>query len=64
MMKLESHEDAAMKRRWKIVRLDTFTDVPGEIIAADDVTGDCCLQVGGQPQAMSFGPLAIRIVGR
>lgn len=63
-MKLESWHDVAEKARWKIVRTDDFTDVVGSIIAADEVTGDCCLMVAGETKTQSFGPRGIRIVGR
>ena len=52
------------KRRWKIVRTDNFTDVPGEIIVADEDTGECSMQVGGETKTLSFGPGGMRIVGR
>jgi hypothetical protein len=63
-MKLESWQDAADKRRWKIVRTDTYTDVDGEIITADEATGECCLKIGTETKSFSFGPLGIRIIGR
>ncbi len=63
-MKLESWHSAEDKRRWKIVRTDNYTDVPGEIITADEATGECCVQVGGETKTLSFGPRGIRIVGR
>jgi len=46
------------------VRTDNYADVPGEIIAADESTGECCVQVGGETKTLSFGPRGIRIVGR
>ncbi len=39
-MKLESWHSTEDKRRWKIVRTDDYTDVPGEIITADETTGE------------------------
>ena len=63
-MRLESWHTAEDKRRWKIVRTDTYTDVAGEIISADEETGEACVQVGGETKTLSFEPRGIRIVGR
>ncbi len=62
-MKLESFHDPAEKRRFKIVRLDNYADVPGEIVAADDTTGECVMENGGETKILLF-PGGIRIVGR
>jgi hypothetical protein len=64
MMKLESWHSSEDKRRWKIVRTDDYTDVPGEIITADESTGECSMLVRGETKALSFGPGGMRIVGR
>ena len=67
-MKLESWHTPEDKKRWKIVRTDSCTDVPGEIITADEHTGECCVQVvvngSTETRTLSFGPNGIRIVGR
>ena len=63
-MKLESWHSSEDKRRWKIVRTDTYADVPGEIVTADETTGDCSLEVSGETKKLNFGPGGIRIVGR
>jgi hypothetical protein len=63
-MKLESWHAAVDKRRWKIVRTDNYTEVPGEIVIADEATGECTVIVAGETKTMSFGPRGIRIVGR
>jgi hypothetical protein len=63
-MKLESWHSSEDKRRWKIVRTDTYADVPGEIVTADETTGECTLQVGNEIKTLSFGPGGLRIVGR
>lgn len=63
-MRLESWNDAAHKRRFKLVRTDDYTDVEGEIITADSDSGECCLMVGGETKTFSFGANGIRIVGR
>jgi hypothetical protein len=63
-MKLESWHSAEEKRHWKIVRTDDYTDVVGDIITADELTGECCIQVGNETKSLNFGPRGIRIVGR
>jgi hypothetical protein len=63
-MKLESYHSPDDKRRWKLVRTDDYTDVSGEIVTADEATGECCIQVGGQTKTMSLGPRGLRIVAR
>ncbi len=62
-MKFESWHLTEDKAKWKIIRLDNYTDVLGEIITADEATGDCCLQVAGETKSFSFA-CGIRIVGR
>ena len=62
-MKIESWSSSEDKRRWKIVRTDNYTDVPGEIVCADEATGECSLHVAGETKTLSFGPGGIRIVG-
>ena len=63
-MKLESWHTTEDKKRWKIVRRDDFSDVAGEIITADESSGECCVQVKGETKTLSFGPNGIRIVTR
>lgn len=68
-MKLESWHSNEDKCRWKIVRTDDFTDVMGDIVTADEDTGECCIQVKNaagemETKTMSFGPRGFRIVGR
>lgn len=63
-MKLESFHTSEDKSRWKIVRTDNYTDVPGEILAADEATGECSLSISGETKTLSFGPGGIRIIGR
>jgi hypothetical protein len=65
-MKLDSSDSSEIKRLWKVVRTDSYDDVPGDIIMADEDTGECCLKVSGQdtPITLSFGPRGIRLVGR
>jgi hypothetical protein len=63
-LKLESWHSSEDKHRWKIVRTDNYTDVPGEIVTADETTGECSLHVGNETKTLSFGPGGIRICGR
>ena len=63
-MKLESHDSAEIKARWKIVRRDTYDDVEGEIVAADEASGECSLHISGETKAFHFGPDMIAIVRR
>jgi hypothetical protein len=63
-MKIESYHSVDDKRKWKIVRRDSCDDVPGDIITADEETGECSIEVGGETKTLSFGPSGIRIVGR
>jgi len=63
-LKLESWHSSEDKSRWKVVRTDNYTDVPGEIVTADETTGECSMQVGGETKTLSFGPGGIRIIGR
>ncbi len=64
MMKLESWHSSEDKRRWKVVRTDDYRDVPGEILVADEETGECSMHVANETKTMSFGPGGIRIVPR
>ncbi len=68
-MKLESHLSAEEKHRWKLVRTDNFIDVPGEIVTADEETGEASMKLTAsdgtsEDKSISFGPGGFRIVGR
>ena len=63
-MKIDASHDFEDKARYKVVRLDNFTDVPGEIVTADEDTGECCLRSGDETKTQSFGPGGIRITSR
>jgi hypothetical protein len=63
-MKLEEWQNGDLKRGWKIVRTDDYTDIAGEIITADEDTGECHIQVDGETKKLSLGPRGIRIIGR
>lgn len=63
-MKLESFTDAAEKATYEIVRTDYVNGgkVPGEIIMADEESGECSVCVAGETKSLNFGPNGIRIV--
>jgi hypothetical protein len=63
-MKLETWHSAEDKARWKLVRTDSYAEVSGLIVSADEETGECAILVGGEIQTMQFGPRGIRIVRR
>lgn len=67
-VKFESYDSEDEKRLWKIVRTDNYTDVPGNIVSADEATGECCLQVatgdGTETKTFNLGPKGLRIVPR
>ena len=63
-MKLESHQPSEEKARYKIVRLDNYKDVPGDIVTADETTGECSIHENGETKSLSFGPGSIRIVAK
>ncbi len=68
-MRFESHQSSEDKKRWKIVRLDSYADVPGEISTADELTGECAVLLpdgngGTVTKTLSFGPGGIKLVGR
>ncbi len=68
-MKLESYHSTEDKKHWKLVRTDSYEDVEGEIVTADEDTGECAISVpdgngGTQTKTLSFGPLGIKLVGR
>jgi hypothetical protein len=67
-MKLEGWQTVDDRRRWKIVRRDNCSDVHGDVISADEETGEACLLVTAngksETKTFSFGPAGIRIVGR
>jgi hypothetical protein len=68
-MKIDSSEAAELKSRWKIVRTDNYADIPGDIVTADEVTGECVLLLpdgngGTMCKTLAFGPHGIKIISR
>ena len=45
--KLDATSPEALRRVYKIVRLDSYADVPGDIVAADTQAGTCTLKDKG-----------------
>jgi hypothetical protein len=68
--KFESWQEEGLKKPWKVVRLDLFEDVPGFIVAADEESGFCTLNVRKpgtdefEAKTYSFGLNGLRIVRR
>ncbi len=60
--KLTAGDPKGERRRYKIVRRDTFDDVPGLILSASQETGLCLLALAnGTKQEFNFGPDGLRI---
>lgn len=64
MTRIDASASLEDKRRWRIVRRDSLTSVEGDIVAADEDSGECSLTVKGETKTFSFGPRGIRIVSR
>jgi len=63
-MKIDSTLSEADRAKYKIVRLDSFSDVEGVIVTADEATGDCSMNVKGESKTHSFGADGMRIIPR
>ncbi len=70
MIKLESWHAVEDKKKYKLVRTDDYTDIPGEIVEADEHAGTCVVSVSPGPgapaenRALNFGPQGFKIVPR
>ena len=61
--KLTAADPEAMRVLYKIVRSDSFADVPGLILSASQETGKCMLRdTNGASQEHDLGPDGLRIV--
>ena len=61
--RLTASDPESERARYKIVKRDSFADVPGLILSADVETGLCILRnTNGEAQEYNFGADAIRIV--
>ena len=55
----------AERRRWRVVRLDNYSDIPGEILSADELTGEVTAKdYGGQERFYTLGERGIRVIRR
>lgn len=63
-MILENWHSAEDKARWKLVSTTDYRDIPGEIVSANETTGDYTISIGGETKQMSAGSGGIRIAPR
>ncbi len=63
-MIIEASADAGTKTRWKLVRRDDFRDIDGQIVHADEQTGECSVSVNGETKNYSLGEGGLRITRR
>jgi hypothetical protein len=47
-MNIDASLSPSEKARWRLVRMDDFTDVPGQIVTANETTGNCWICCGFQ----------------
>ena len=63
--KLDARRDAAEARHYKLVRLDTFADIAGELVWADEASGSYAVRdAAGAVSEHCLGPNGLRIVPR
>jgi hypothetical protein len=63
--RLAAEAPEAERRRWRVVRLDTHQELPGEIVSADADSGICTMKGSdGAAKDYSLGPGGFAIVGR
>jgi hypothetical protein len=76
--KLAQGAPEAERRRWRIIRLDTHAEMPGEIVSADVDSGVCVMRERGPDEVdaeggrkptyktsnYSLGPGGFAIIGR
>ena len=63
-MKLESSMPAEERARYKIVRTDSYKDIPGLIISADEADGTAVTLYQDKNESYNFGPGGMRIAKR
>lgn len=63
-MKFEAYDSEEKKAPWKIVRLDTFQDISGQIVTADELTGECSVKNGDETKNFSLGERGLSIISR
>ena len=64
-MKIDSSMSEEQRSRYKIVRLDSFDDLDGLIVSADEQEGTATLKdKSGEDKSYSLGPHGIMILPR
>jgi hypothetical protein len=68
-MKITSQHSAEEKAKWEVVSLYNGASVPGEIISADEETGEVSMKVKAHDgtaadRTYSFGAYGIKLVAR
>jgi hypothetical protein len=64
-MKIDSDMLEEERQGWRVVRLDSFADIPGQILSADDQTGEVKMKnPRGEERSYSLGQHAIRLIRR
>ncbi len=63
-MKLESWHSNEDKKHWEIVRTDSCTYIQGEILYANEDTGECSVCIDGENKTLILGEDGIKIVER
>ena len=63
--KLTGEDCEALRRRYRIVRADTFQELPGLILSADADSGVCVMKLAnGEAKDFSLGAGGLIIAGR
>jgi hypothetical protein len=63
-MKLYPWSSPELRQSLKIVRTDTYDDVPGAIVYADEDNGKCRVDVDGGMKDLDLGPNGLRLIRR
>ncbi len=63
-MKLHAYQSAEAKHKYRVVWCYDYSDVDGEIVHADEDTGEFTLTVNQENKSFNFGPGGIRILPR
>jgi hypothetical protein len=63
-MRLGSDDSSEERLLWKVVRLDSYKDLPGTINSADEATGECEMMIADEAKIFNLGAHGIRIVRR
>jgi hypothetical protein len=65
MIKLSWFDPKEQRRQYKVIRTETYRDIPGHILIANEQTGMCLLEIGpGLSQQYELGPGGLAIVPR